>query len=495
MLDVRADSIIYQSKIAYAAMVDKLVTSKRIGKAKDPIWRKCLAIRRYLKALEYVDRLEDQTDATYILECLIQLTDINNFPAAPVLGTTTVPNILVGKAGGPGDKGDKGDKGDAGLATDFTLSPVITTSPVDVFPIADSPGARWDYVVTEASGAQRAGTVMASWASSGSSIELTDFAHADLSGFGDTTGIEFDVIYSAPNIILEAVVTSGSWFIRGSRYYIPNNGSGSGPISDVLLNNHIFVGNASNTAIGVLLTGAITTTNTGATILSANVVSNVNVVAGAGILLTKLAAQTINRAAIFDGSGFLSPSTVTSTELGYLSGATSNLQAQITAGLIPALTASRPVITNGSSGLVSNPALSTNRILKWNGTQFADSIIVDNGTQASIGANVVMVSSVGLLSKTIDIGDWNMSSTASKNVAHGISYKKIRSVTVIVRDDTDITYVPLTRGNASFTPQGAVDQITTTNVVLLRVLGGSFDNTSYDSTGYNRGWVTIEYIP
>jgi len=53
--------------------------------------------------------------------------------------------------------------------------------------------------------------------------------------------------------------------------------------------------------------------------------------ASAAIAHSKMAALTASKALVSDGSGVVSPSSVTSTELGYVSGATSNLQTQITA--------------------------------------------------------------------------------------------------------------------------------------------------------------------
>jgi hypothetical protein len=58
-------------------------------------------------------------------------------------------------------------------------------------------------------------------------------------------------------------------------------------------------------------------------------ISNTQVNASAAITLTKLAATTASRALVSDGSGFISPSAVTSTELGYVSGVTSAIQTQI----------------------------------------------------------------------------------------------------------------------------------------------------------------------
>lgn len=63
-----------------------------------------------------------------------------------------------------------------------------------------------------------------------------------------------------------------------------------------------------------------------------NTISNIDndeIKAAAAIEVSKLEALTIDRALITDGSGFLAPSSVTSTELGYVSGVTSAIQTQL----------------------------------------------------------------------------------------------------------------------------------------------------------------------
>lgn len=60
-------------------------------------------------------------------------------------------------------------------------------------------------------------------------------------------------------------------------------------------------------------------------------VNNANVGASAAIAYSKLAALTTARALVSDGSGFVSVSSVTATELGYVSGVTSSIQSQINA--------------------------------------------------------------------------------------------------------------------------------------------------------------------
>lgn len=58
---------------------------------------------------------------------------------------------------------------------------------------------------------------------------------------------------------------------------------------------------------------------------------NADISASAAIALSKLAALTASRAVTSDGSGLISASSVTSTELGYVSGVTSAIQTQINA--------------------------------------------------------------------------------------------------------------------------------------------------------------------
>lgn len=58
---------------------------------------------------------------------------------------------------------------------------------------------------------------------------------------------------------------------------------------------------------------------------------NADINSAAAIGLSKLAALTASRVLVSDGSGVITPSSVTSTEIGYLSGATSNIQTQLNA--------------------------------------------------------------------------------------------------------------------------------------------------------------------
>ena len=117
--------------------------------------------------------------------------------------------------------------------------------------------------------------------------------------------------------------------------------------SAALTNGHIYVGNVTNNPADVAMTGDVTISNTGVTTLGALKVSDSQIATLAGIAFTKLASTspyfwyvanstgvlspmgvTASRVVITDANGLPSASTVTPTELGYVSGVTSAIQSQ-----------------------------------------------------------------------------------------------------------------------------------------------------------------------
>ena len=69
----------------------------------------------------------------------------------------------------------------------------------------------------------------------------------------------------------------------------------------------------------------------GADQLAANAVVNASVASSAAIAFSKMEDLTASRALVSDGSGDVSVSAVTSTEVGYLDGVTSAIQTQLNA--------------------------------------------------------------------------------------------------------------------------------------------------------------------
>lgn len=100
----------------------------------------------------------------------------------------------------------------------------------------------------------------------------------------------------------------------------------------------------------------------------------------------------------------------------------------------------------------------------------------------------------------INLGDWNMDTTATLAVPHGLGadWKKIRSVTIMIRNDADSAYYFLDRVSGLGTAAGGVEDFDSTNVNIQRVSSGNlgfFDgNTDFNAIGYNRGFMLIERI-
>jgi hypothetical protein len=103
--------------------------------------------------------------------------------------------------------------------------------------------------------------------------------------------------------------------------------------------------------------------------------------------------------------------------------------------------------------------------------------------------------------KVFDIGPWNMNvsvtGTPQVNILHGLgaNYTKIRSVSIIVRQDGGVGqhFDFLHSGAPSNT--ALINAIDATQIQVVTQAGNLFDSNSFDdvSGGYNRGWVTILY--
>lgn len=530
MIDVRAESIIYQSQVYYTNLVNTLVEKKKYGKALDSSWDKANTISGYLEALNMRSRLTDEEDIlqmNYILECLIILCELNQFPISAPITFQPAPAVIVGEPGPPGDS-VTGPQGPAGLATDFQESLITVPIAVDAFDLTDAKGARWDYVVIKSTLEQRAGSIVASWLADGSAIEFFDTSTGDISG--STADLSFDVQLVGSDIQLIATPASGSWTVIGTRYFIPNNGNGSGPVSDVLADGTVFIGNSSNQAQSRTLSGAISVTNTGVTSFNAGQILDSHISGSAAIALSKLAAVTTNRLLLSNGAGQIIASSVTDIEAGYLSGVTSSIQSQLNSKLTdPMTTIGDLLIRDGSNATARLGIGSSNQVLTvvggvptWqnvpggvsglttgylpkasSSTTLSNSIISEAtgaitiaGTTEIQGGFRTEATGAYLKKKVVNIGDWNMDSTVSVTVAHGLAdFKKIRAIDCIVRNDSDTTYANLLAlaPGGSQEPGGSAQFIDSTNITLVRKTSGTFDSTSFDSTSYNRGWVTITY--
>lgn len=227
-----------------------------------------------------------------------------------------------------------------------------------------------------------------------------------------------------------------------------------------LSSGNILVGNGSNVAASVAVTGDVTISNAGVTAIAAGVIVNADISASAAIDWSKMANLTTGRALVSDGSGDVSVATTTATEIGYVNGVTSSIQTQLDAkvakatysakGDILAATAAAtpaalPVGTNGyvlsadsaettglkwvpaasGSGDVVGPGSSTNlALVRWNGTagtDVSDSGVLLDGTNNMTGVASLQIEDEGAL-YFADAGSVNLISFRSPSLAANTDY-------------------------------------------------------------------------
>lgn len=148
-----------------------------------------------------------------------------------------------------------------------------------------------------------------------------------------------------------------------------------------------------------------------------------------------------------------------------------------------------------------------NTVPLWNGTSGLDNSILTEASGVMTCGGVLSTttglrfpdqSTTTLTLKRVSIGDWDMNSNQNVSVAHGLSateWKTIIGTSITVRNDADTGYYDLYTQSGSGNVGGSIDYYDSTNIVLFRGSTGGFNNTDFNSTSYNRGWVMFWYIP
>lgn len=187
-------------------------------------------------------------------------------------------------------------------------------------------------------------------------------------------------------------------------------------------NSTLVYDDATNSMGRAAITGDITIaagSNTAA--IGTGVIVNADVNASAGISLTKLAATTASRALVSDASGFITPATTTSTEIGYVNGVTSSIQTQLNGKQASDATLTALAAYN-TNGLLTQTAAdtftgrtitgTTNRITVTNGNGVSGNPTIDVAS-TYVGQNTI--TTLG----TVTTGTWNGSTIAVANGGTG----------------------------------------------------------------------------
>ena len=119
-----------------------------------------------------------------------------------------------------------------------------------------------------------------------------------------------------------------------------------------------------------------------------------------------------------------------------------------------------------------------------------------NGFKTWLG--LTGISSTTILSKAVCIGSWNMDSTRVKCVSTGVALSKIRGFSdiTIISDSCEMFPLYYRRGNWELSAGAKICSTPSSNALIAieRNDGGIFDQSGFDSTAVNRGWIMVHYV-
>ena len=180
-----------------------------------------------------------------------------------------------------------------------------------------------------------------------------------------------------------------------------------------------------------------TYSDVGNTLTPSLAITNSEVASGSAIAVNKLAATTASRALASDASGFITPSTVTSVELGYMSGVTSAIQTQLDSkrDRYVDLTATTNVNIASAPSTIDGVAPSSGLTVLLT----AQSTSSQNGIYTSSGIGAAMTRLSGYDTDATIRGSKVWAQRGSSNV--GVVYQNTNTSTITV-GSTNITYTP-----------------------------------------------------
>jgi len=114
----------------------------------------------------------------------------------------------------------------------------------------------------------------------------------------------------------------------------------------------------------------------------------------------------------------------------------------------------------------------------------------DNNTNGYQLFEALSVFTGGLKTKVVNIGNWNMDTTANVSISIASLFPAgiagVVSTDVFIRNDATNQLDPIINGGAAY--------LTATTVEISRTSSGMFDGANWSTTGgYNRGFIIIKY--
>jgi hypothetical protein len=145
--------------------------------------------------------------------------------------------------------------------------------------------------------------------------------------------------------------------------------------------------------------------------------------------------------------------------------------------------------------------ITDNDIIQANANNLTFRCVYDAANAFWIVSRFVSNVSTSISTKVVPIGTWNMDTTVTVNVPHGLSdSSKIRGIDVAIAPDGGTPNINLCSNDATGTGvvNGGINNWSSVNIVLVRTTGALFDNAGYATTPtingvVTRGFVTIRY--
>jgi len=159
---------------------------------------------------------------------------------------------------------------------------------------------------------------------------------------------------------------------------------------------YIMVGNSSNqaTPVNTNNVGEVKADESGGLTIKALAITNAMVSASAAVAFSKMAALTVSRALVSDGSGVVSASTTTAAEIGYVNGVTSAIQTQLGTKVVGPASA--------VDGNLASFDATTGKLIKDSGSKAGDFVTgpassTDDSVARFNGTNVKVVQGSGVI--------------------------------------------------------------------------------------------------
>jgi len=124
-----------------------------------------------------------------------------------------------------------------------------------------------------------------------------------------------------------------------------------------------------------------------------------------------------------------------------------------------------------------------------NVTIVGDNQTVNESDTSVINGNVINTETTGRVYKELEIGSWDMDLITNIGVSHSLSateWGTIRNVEVSIIDDANTFHQPL--------ENGGLMGFGSSTFSLQRTVSGTFDNSNYDDSTVNRGFIRFYYV-